>query len=612
MAIPNVSVTVNTTGIAVVPPNTGNVPLLLGTSAGGTYGQLTTVAGTPQNVQSALGNGPLADKAALDLATGAPVVQAWRMFSGSMPGTFTAGEGNTGTGVVTVSGTAYPVAPFGTPTGTGSTGPIVSITVSSGVSTPGQFSISLDGGITYSASQTIPSGLTYVIPNTGITIHFSAQEGSGVWVSGDSYTDAITSFLGSMAGIGQSGFTLLQVGPTGTVAGAVGEGTFTSGTGTNPIDDFQVVMKIVTTGAIGAAQYVVSFDGGITFSPVTTLASSPVSLGQGIILNAANTGGQGATSGFVAGDVYSFQTTGPRFTPQDVTNVLGILTANPAQFGWVHVLGKSTSISVMTNMNGNIQTALLDWWESDRFSDLAFMDAPPNSAQSNINAALIAAAPSMTGAVGVTQANVAVGAGDLALVSPITGFQMNRCASWAASARACSAPLGQDLADVGAGALVGVTQLYYNEATAGGPLDAVGYTTARTINGISGFYLTNCNILAPEGSDIFLAQYARVLNQAAYLGYAALVLYLNSSVRVLAGGTIDPRDANAIQNNVTTKILAGLAGQVTSVSVLVDTAHNILTDGELPVDVGVTPLGYAKQIAATLGFTNSALSALAA
>jgi hypothetical protein len=712
MSIPSVSITENVSGNVVQPVGSGNTPLILGTCSAGPYGGLVAVAGTPANVQAALGYGPAADKAALDLAYGADEVLVWPMFSGSVysgavgggtaaigsvqftgtgtavvafegvsglytpvikittssatgtthgsadysldggvtySGTpfsitattqalgssgitavfssdaettglfvagdiYAAGEVGTSTGTVAVSGS--PVAPYGNQQGSTGVynGVVVQITTSSDATHPGYFNYSLNGGQTYSAPQVIPAGLTFTIPNTGLTLTFSAQEGSGVWVSGDTFRSFITqASVGQMWPYGSNSFSIQQTGANGVVAASKGEGTFSNHAG-NPIDSFSVIIEITASGTYesGNAKYIFSVDGGLTFSPPQVL-SQHITLGNtGIALTAADSGGVGGTSGFIAGDFYNFQTLGPQFTVTDVANVLNILQGNPNTWGWVYVALFSNTISTsatagfsMSGLFTQLDTTANAWFVADRFRALMFMEAPVDTQSSSIDAALEAESPSLASNF------VSVGAGTEAVISPITGYQVSRGANWLASARCCAAPLGQDLADVQAGALIGVSQIFRNENITPG-LDAARYTTLRTINELSGFYLTNGNIMAASGSDITLVQYRRVLSEACADAYAYLAELLNSSVRVTPAGTIDPRDAANIESGCSAAIMSQLNGQISSLQVQVDLTHDISLDGELPVTITIQPLGYLKQIKVTIGFTNSALQALAA
>jgi hypothetical protein len=463
---------------------------------------------------------------------------------------------------------------------------LVKITTSSATSsTPGDFDYSLAGPGGYTGSPAaIPAANTPTqLGTSGIYVTFiGTYETTGVFVIGDVY------------GVAQA----------------------------NPIDTFGVQIKITTSGtaAGGGAFYSVSFDGGNTFGASTPLGTgNTFNLGYGLTMTALDYGGVGATAGFVVGDVYSFGTFAPQFTTTDVQNVLNYIQGNAAQWGWLVVIGKcggvtsATSGMAMTSLFSTLDTTMNTWLpvapamsgSNPRFGCYAFMEAPPDSTQSSIDAALITAAATLS-----PTGHVTIGAGDCAVTSPITGFQQHRTAAWIASARCCEAPIGDDLGNVQDGPVVGVTQLYRDENVTPG-LDAAGYCTLRTISGISGYFITNGNIFAPSGSNLYLAQYRRVIDQAAYLAYQALVQYLNASVRVIPGGFIDPRDAAAIQNNCYAKIMQGLTGQVSGVTVVVAQNHNILADSTLPVSVSVLPLGYSKYIQVTLGFTSAAMQALA-
>jgi hypothetical protein len=144
-------------------------------------------------------------------------------------------------------------------------------------------------------------------------------------------------------------------------------------------------------------------------------------------------------------------------------------------------------------------------------------------------------------------------------------------------------------------------------------LDAARFTTARTIVGRQGYYLTRGRILAPAGSDYSLIQNRRVMDIASSVARDRALRFLNSKVPVNANGTIQDASASAIE----AYIESGLRGELTEredatdVSVEVDRVTNILSTGLLKIRVRVRPYGYASSIEVELGFTSPSIAAAA-
>jgi hypothetical protein len=253
MAIPRIQFNVNPNGIPISPPRTGQVPLILGMSATGPSDTAELIASFTQNEDNYTA-GPLPELVGAMIDAGVPEVIACRIFSGSV-GTFT----HTGSGSPSLptASANNPMGPYGSAVSAGVTsGILVSIVVGGALGTA-TYKYSLNGGITYSAAQTLPVGGVVAFPNTGVSYTFAA----GTYVAGDTYTGAITAATGSIGSVTQSSVT------QGT---AQGEGGITvSG---SPVDTYEVIVQIVATGACGGTagqtqgQFVYSLDGAQTWS----------------------------------------------------------------------------------------------------------------------------------------------------------------------------------------------------------------------------------------------------------------------------------------------------------------------------------------------------------
>jgi hypothetical protein len=171
--IPQQQFTIVDPGLGITEPAT-STPLCLGTCASGVVSTLYSFS-TQSDAVDTLGQGPLTETVCQCLSqAGGPVLAM--PVTGSVAGAAGAVTNvpvGAGTGTVTVAGTpldAYEVIVECTATGTVGTG---------------QFRYSLDDGNTYSSSYVIPSGTTFVIPGTGLTITFVVGAGPVFWQTGD-------------------------------------------------------------------------------------------------------------------------------------------------------------------------------------------------------------------------------------------------------------------------------------------------------------------------------------------------------------------------------------------------------------------------------------------
>jgi hypothetical protein len=167
MAIPSVTQTVLDPGLGLVE-RTGLRPLYVGTSSSGTANTVYT-CNTKAYARTTLGEGPLVEGVCLALDQGATTVLAAKAASSVAAANSAVNETAAGalTGTVAVAGTANDNYEA-----------LIEITL--GAATPleaNRFRYSLDNGYTYSEELVVPSGGTYVIPNTGLTLTFTLGTG---------------------------------------------------------------------------------------------------------------------------------------------------------------------------------------------------------------------------------------------------------------------------------------------------------------------------------------------------------------------------------------------------------------------------------------------------
>lgn len=188
MAIPSVNLTVKDGALGITNNDGGNVIAIMATSSAGPLNTPVSFTNS-QAVRDTFGTGPLVEEAAhvLDIAGGTVVCLR---LTGSVAGTAgSVTQTGTGLSVLTTTGSvpldSYQVRVLIV---TGATNP------AAGLAT---FKVSLDDGRNYGPELALPTSGVYAVPNTGITLNFSAAS----LVAGDYY-----SFLTTAPGYSTSNF----------------------------------------------------------------------------------------------------------------------------------------------------------------------------------------------------------------------------------------------------------------------------------------------------------------------------------------------------------------------------------------------------------------------
>jgi hypothetical protein len=202
---------------------------------------------------------------------------------------------------------------------------------------------------------------------------------------------------------------------------------------------------------------------------------------------------------------------------------------------------------------------------------------------------------------------VGVCAGNVELLSSVTGRQIKAPLLYSVAARVAKAPLHEDLGRVLSGSLESVTSIYRDELLTPG-LDTARFITTRTWENRTGRYITQGNLMAPDGSDYTLHQYRQIVDVACAITYSELVAYANEDLLLADDGTIDPREATRIEQAIAgklTKALQGTPRAVTRLAVQVRRDVNLASGGALSARVQVQPKGYAKLISADVGLVST-------
>lgn len=550
-----------------------------------------TLVATKTALTSTFGRGPLVEDVAYQLdVSGAPVLVC-RLnpgVAGAIGSVARSGGGSPSASVALDSGgTSTAVAALAIASGVVLTRPLaVRLKVASGGSnlaaTP-TVRYSLDGGLTWSAAATAVAGPT-ALGSSGLTLTWT----DGSFVADDTWT-------GRAVPGAQQGTCTLAV--TGTAT-----------------DAYRVALEILRGGATLAANtatYRLSLDGGETWGPETAMPVAGVVTPSGTGLTLTFTYSSG--TGFTAGDRFDCATSAPGFTLSDLTSGWNALLASTYDWEGLHVVGTVDS-TIAAGADALAAAAIASY--KPRWLLLSARDQTAEETE----AAWISALQTEFASFVSTLGRIFIAAGALDLVSTLSGRARRTSVACTAAARAALAPISEDLAWVGRGALPGVLRIHHDEASVPG-LNASRFITARTHEGRIGYYLTNPNGMVESGSDFELLQYRRVWDRAYRVLRRTLLPFLSQDLEVnpagvpspLVAGGIDEVDAGNIERKAVDALEEALVKttprHATTAGATVDRTTNFLSTRDLSVAFTVQPKGYVKSINGTLGFVNPARTA---
>lgn len=467
------------------------------------------------------------------------------------------------------------------------------------------FTLTLPSGqVITSSPVTSASGWSstgYRVPGTYCTIAFTA----GTYVSGGSADIYTISTLGVIAH------------PQGAGPAVP---TFTA----SPVDDYSPRVSIVLGGALGTMQFNYCLDYNASAALNITSANTTAAIvspgggvyaipGTGIVLTFANA--------FTANDTYDFTSAAPTFGGSDLAAALTALeTTYLPQMGQISMIAvdcANASASAWATQVATLETAATALFNLGVYVN--FFDGSPTLGTVLPNAGGVTVDASDTDSVVITQRismsarDVCPCGGDDLLVSPVTGLNFRRNGMWATAARAASVEASQDVGAVEDGGLVGVIGLFRDENVLPA-FYAAGITCHRTFtnNGnITGFFVTQGLMATVATSDYYTLTNSRVIDRACTLVMASALIYtlakIPTTTRNGVAGVIQERKAQKIEGRLTGVLETGMVdtdpADAQAAIVTVNRTHQISSDSQLIISVGVEPFFYGKTITVNIGMT---------
>jgi hypothetical protein len=403
---------------------------------------------------------------------------------------------------------------------------------------------------------------------------------------------------------GSVGGPLVMVKAASTTAGsasavtAVGTSTAVmTVTTSTAVDDFLVKIKVARAGASLAAVTAavkVSLDNGLSYGEeiAVPLAGVLALTNLGVTVTWAD-------GTFVADDTFAFSTTSPIWDATALGLALDALETTTYGHEFVHVAEHVTGATVSTldtSVSGLEATNTFRWWLAGT--------RPEGSAESTSTwqGVLLGTSPGFSA---FSSRHGAVCAAFALHYDAVWGCKVRRNVSWLIGPRLAllrevsgGAGLSEHPGRVRSGALSGIDEgdLSHDFRTMTA-LDTGRFMGAQSLPGRGGYYATAMT-RATAGSDFTSIMHVRLVKEAARLAVAVTQEYINDNVRTIAGGKLDPRDADAIDAYVTAALVRDLVtnGLASAASSAVDRTNNIVSTSQLNFKVRVRPLGYATLI----------------
>ena len=181
--------------------------------------------------------------------------------------------------------------------------------------------------------------------------------------------------------------------------------------------------------------------------------------------------------------------------------------------------------------------------------------------------------------------------------------------------RASKIPVQRNIGRVKDGAL-NVGKLYYTNGAEIitfsdaqiGQIHGKAYLTPRTFVGRSGYFLTDDPTATTANDDYLTIANNRVIDKALTIVYATYMNEINDEVEITSEGKLSATKVSyyrqIIANALDLQMLQN--GEVSAIEVNIDADQDVLATDIIAIEVRITPVGYAKDIAVSLGFKNPA------
>lgn len=132
-----------------------------------------------------------------------------------------------------------------------------------------------------------------------------------------------------------------------------------------------------------------------------------------------------------------------------------------------------------------------------------------------------------------------------------------------------------------------------------------GHIFFRTFTGLAGIYLNDSHTCIAVTDDFAYIQNGRTIDKAVRGTYLAMLPSLNAPVALDDQGRLPSEVAKKFEMDVN-RFIEGMLGsnEISSYTVFVDPEQDILSSGDLKVQITIVPTGTSRNISVTIGYIN--------
>lgn len=374
-----------------------------------------------------------------------------------------------------------------------------------------------------------------------------------------------------------------------------GDGTGTMAVSGSPNNAFSVIAKITLQGELNTAAFVISIDGGYSYSDEVTIPTSGSYEIQGTGLTIKFAGADGTP--FHAGDTFAFTSTAPTMTTADVTAAVDRLKRFSEPFEFVHLVG-GTTVAVW-QLISTAQAELSTVYHKPLFFLLEAAGA--NQAESlseyvtrlekerkqirNYNVQVVPVRGLYVKMDGTTQ--------EVNLAGVVAGLYSRTAVHVSIGKTSKEAALGISKYKLLALRPSGIEDHIET-------LDLAGYLTFRSYDGLDNIYVYHAFMLSPEVSDYKYAEDVRVLNKIIRETRKTALLVLNDDI-----------DFSDVQGELKTRAAFMFAPlqtmidskEISAAEIMIpdDQQADFIATGKMRVVIRYIARGYIREIEIDLG-----------
>ena len=362
----------------------------------------------------------------------------------------------------------------------------------------------------------------------------------------------------------------------------------------SPNNAFQMIVQITGKGILNVAGFRYSINGGYSYSDELTVPlSGEYSIPDtGVTVNF----NIGEGESFEVGDQFSFTTTAPQMTNQNVLDAVKLIADIKEEAEFVHIVGSCgpETWAALSVLQKELQDKrhkplifILEAPEKDAdmsLSDYVDMLEEARKTVRNYNIQVVAARAVYVGMDGVTRnVNMAsIVLGSYAKVAVNRSIGETATISYAEDKVLGLLPEGLTEDDIDR-------------------LDSAGYLTIRQYDGLSGYYVTNARVMGPEGTDYRYAEDVRVLNKIIRETRKKALLELQSDIDLenpQADVAVKAKLIQAPLDSMVTK------KEISSAEVTIPAEQDFIQSETLQVVIRFVPRGKIRSIEINVGMRN--------